>query len=100
MPSATFVLLATAPVTILGAPIFLWEVLLDLLGLAAAIWSLWVLAWLDLEGALRSAFRWIVAGGMVFALLHLQDTLLRLGQFLPSSWISLIHIGSMLVVML
>jgi hypothetical protein len=99
MAPAALVLLDTSPVTILGIPIFVWEVLLDLLGLGAAIWSLWVLAWLDLEGALRGAFRWIVAGGLVFALLHLQDSLLRLGQFLNDDLINLIHIGSMLVVM-
>jgi hypothetical protein len=92
-------LLGAAPVTLLGVPVFLWEGLLDLLGLAAAIWSLWVLAWLDLEAALRGAFRWIVAGGLTFALLHLQDTLLRLGKFLNGGLINLIHIGSMLVVL-
>ena len=100
MASAALVLFDVTSVTILGVPVVVWEVLFDLLGLGAAIWSLWVLAWLDLEGALRSAFRWIVAGGMVFALLHLQDTLLRLGQFLSQDLINLIHIGSMLVVMI
>lgn len=99
MASATLTLFGATPVTIAGMPVFFWEVLLDLLGLGAAIWSLWVLAWLDLEGALRSAFRWIVAGGMVFALLHLQDTLLRLGQVFSGNLIFLIHIGSMLMVM-
>jgi hypothetical protein len=100
MVRTTLVFLDPAPVLLLGMPLFLWEVLLDLLGLGAAIWSLWALAWLDLAGALRGAFRWIVAGGMVFALLHLQDTLLRLGQFLNGGLINLIHIGSMLVVMI
>lgn len=99
MASAALALLGDSSVIMLGMPVFFWEVLLDLLGLGAAIWSLWMLAWLDLEGALNSAFRWIVAGGMVFALLHLQDTLLRLGKVFSGSFINLIHIGSMLIVM-
>ncbi len=99
MAAASLTLLGAASASLAGLPVFFWEVLLDLLGLGAAIWSLWVLAWLDLEGALRGAFRWIVAGGLVFALLHLQDSLLRLGQFLGTDLINLIHIGSMLVVM-
>jgi hypothetical protein len=99
MASAAQSLLGATSVTMLGMPVFFWEVLLDLVGLGAAIWSMWVLAWLDLEGALRSAFRWIVAGGMVFALLHMQDSLLRLGQVFSASLINLIHIGSMVVVM-
>jgi hypothetical protein len=87
-------------VPLLGIPLFFWEILLDFVAVLAAVWSLSMLAWLDLEGALRGAFRWIVAGGMVFALLHLQDTLLRLSEQVSFNVINLIHIGSMLVVLI
>lgn len=82
-----------------GLPVF-WEALLDLIGVMSAIWTVWALAWLPVEGMLRSAFRFITIGSLTFALLHVSDTVLRQGRLLPGSLVSLIHIGSMLLAMI
>lgn len=97
----TFALLTTSPAvpTIAGVPTFVWESILDLIGVVAAIWAIWALAWLDMQGALRRAFRLLAFGGLIFALLHVQDSVLRLGAFLPGGWIGLIHLGLVLVAM-
>jgi hypothetical protein len=89
---------STVP-TLAGVPTFVWESILDLIGVAAAIWAVWALAWLDMQGALRRAFRLIAFGGLIFALLHVQDSVLRLGKFLAGGWVGLIHLGSVLVAM-
>jgi|SRR5579859_2551568 len=91
--------LASGPAisTVAGVPTFVWESLLDLVGMIAAIWAVWSLAWLDMQGTLRGAFRLIAFGGLIFAFLHVQDSILRLGQFLSGSWIGLIHLGLVLL---
>lgn len=82
-----------------GLPVF-WEALLDLVGVMSAIWTVLSLAWLSVEGMLRSAFRFITLGSLTFALLHVSDTVLRQGHLLPGSLVGLIHIGSMLLAMI
>jgi hypothetical protein len=77
--------------------LFLWEVLLDLVGVIAAIWTLWSFAWLPLKGIAMSAFRLIALGGMIFALLHVLDTLFQASGILPRGLPTLIHFGLVLV---
>lgn len=77
--------------------LFLWEALLDLLGVIAAIWTLWIFAWLPLKGIAMSAFRLIAVGGLIFALLHVLDTLFSVWTVLPSGLPFLIHWGLVLV---
>ncbi|HEY7355208.1 MAG TPA: hypothetical protein VH590_02045 [Ktedonobacterales bacterium] len=79
--------------------LFLWEALLDLLGVIAAIWTLWIFAWLPLKGIAMSAFRLIAVGGLIFALLHVLDTLFSVWTILPSGLPFLIHWGLVLVSM-
>lgn len=98
----TFALLLTAASavpTIAGVPTFVWESVLDLIGVIAAIWAVWALAWLDMQGALRRAFRLLAFGGLIFALLHVQDSIVRLEKLLAGGWIQLIHLGLVLVAM-
>ena len=85
--------------TVAGVPTYVWESILDLLGVVAAIWALWALAWLDVQGELRRAFGLLAYGGLIFALLHVQDSVLRLGKLLDGGWVALIHLGSVLVAM-
>ncbi len=87
-----------AAASIFGLPVF-WEALFDLVGVMSAIWTVWALAWLPVEGLLRNAFRFVTIGSLTFALLHVSDTVLRQGHLLPGSLVSLIHIGSMLLAM-
>jgi hypothetical protein len=77
--------------------LFLWEALLDLLGVIAAIWTLWSFVWLPLKGIAMSAFRLIAVGGMIFALLHVLDTFFSVWQGLSQSLVTLIHFGLVLV---
>lgn len=80
--------------------LFLWEVLLDLVGFIAAIWTLWSFAWLPLKGLAMSAFRLIALGGMIFALLHVLDTLFQVWGILPRGLPTLIHFGLVLVALI
>lgn len=79
--------------------LFLWEAILDLIGVVAAIWTLWVFAWLPLQGAAMSAFRLIAVGGLLFALLHVLDTLFLVWKVLPQGLPTLVHFGLVLVSM-
>jgi hypothetical protein len=79
--------------------LFLWEALLDLLGVIAAIWTLWIFAWLPLKGIAMSAFRLIAVGGLIFALLHVLDTLFSVWTILPEGLPFIIHWGLVLVSM-
>ena len=87
-----------AATSVFGLPAF-WEGLFDLVGVISAIWTVWALAWLPVEGMLRSAFRFITIGSLTFALLHVLDTVLRQGHLLPGSLVGLIHTGTMLLAM-
>jgi hypothetical protein len=77
--------------------LFLWAAFLDFLGVVAAIWTLWVFAWLPLKGVAMSAFRLIAVGGLIFALLHVLDTLFSVWKILPQGLPGLIHFGLVLV---
>jgi hypothetical protein len=77
--------------------LFLWEAVLDIVGVVAAIWTLWIFAWLPLKGIAMSAFRLIAVGGLIFALLHVLDTLFDEWHILPKGLPSLIHFGLVLV---
>ena len=77
--------------------LFLWEAFLDMAGVIAAIWTLWIFAWLPLKGIAMSAFRLIAVGGVIFALLHVLDTLFSVWKILPSGLPSLFHWGLVLV---
>ncbi|HEY7346704.1 MAG TPA: hypothetical protein VH599_00200 [Ktedonobacterales bacterium] len=79
--------------------LFLWEALLDLAGVIAAIWTLWAFVWLPLKGIAMSAFRLIAVGGLIFALLHVLDTLFQVGRVLPRGLPTLVHFGLVLVAM-
>ena len=88
-----------AATSVFSLPVF-WEALFDLVGVMAAIWTVWTLAWLPVEGLLRNAFRFITTGSLTFALLHVSDTILRQEHLLPGKLVSLIDIGSMLLAMI
>ncbi len=77
--------------------LFLWEALLDLLGVIVAIWTLWTFAWLPLKGIAMSAFRLIAVGGMIFALWHVLDTLFSVWTVLPLGLPFLVHWGLVLI---
>ena len=77
--------------------LFLWEAVLDTIGVIAAIWTLWIFAWLPLKGIAMSAFRLIAVGGLIFALLHVLDTLFDEWHILPKGLPGLIHFGLVLV---
>ncbi len=77
--------------------LFFSEAVLDLLGVIAAIWTLWVYVWLPLSGFTRSAFRLFVLGGMTFALLHVLDTIFQVWTVLSKGLPTLIHFGLVLV---
>lgn len=92
--------LLVAAVPLSANDLFLWEAFLDLLGVVAAIWTLWVFAWLPLKGIAMSAFRLIAVGGLIFALLHVLDTLFMVWKILPAGLPLLIHFGLVLVAMI
>lgn len=71
--------------------------LLDLTGVAIAIWTLWTTIWLRLGGQLHRAFRFISFGGFAFALSHLLDSIL---QLLNLDYALLIHQGAVLTAIL
>lgn len=74
--------------------------LLDLVGLAIAIWTLWSSLWLPLGGNLERAFRLITLGALAFALSHLLDTLIQNFQLTNLETATLIHHGTVLTAML
>jgi hypothetical protein len=76
---------------------FFIEAVLDLLGVIAAIWTLWVFVWLPLKGIALSAFRLITLGGIMFALLHVLDTIFQVWSILSKGLPTLIHFGLVLV---
>jgi hypothetical protein len=93
-------LLTLAAVSVPDAnTLFVWEALLDLLGVIAAIWTLWIFAWLPLRGIAMSAFRLTAIGGLIFALLHVLDTLFSVWSILPAGLPFLLHWGLVLVSM-
>jgi hypothetical protein len=98
MVSSLLLTLAAAAVPD-STTLFIWEALLDLLGVIAATWTLWIFAWLPLKGIAMSAFRLIAVGGMIFALLHVLDTLFSVWAILPAGLPFLIHWGLVLVSM-
>lgn len=71
--------------------------LLDLTGVAIAIWTLWTTIWLRLGGQLHRAFRFISFGAFAFALSHLLDSIL---QLLNLDYALLIHQGAVLIAIL
>jgi hypothetical protein len=71
--------------------------LLDLTGVAIAIWTLWTTIWLRLGGQLHRAFRFISFGAFAFALSHLLDSIL---QLLNLDYALLIHQGAVLTAIL
>ena len=71
--------------------LFIWEAILDAVGVIAAIWTVWIFAWLPLKGIAMSAFRLIAVGGVLFAVLHVLDTLFSVWKILPSGLPSLVH---------
>jgi uncharacterized membrane protein YidH (DUF202 family) len=77
--------------------LFLWEAVLDVVGVIAAIWTLWIFAWLPLKGIAMSAFRLIAIGGVIFAFLHVLDTLFSVWTVLPKGLPGLVHFGLVLV---
>ncbi len=86
-----------ATLTLSTETLFLGETLLDLLGVIAAIWTLWSFIWLPLKGIAMGAFRLIAVGGMLFALLHVLDTLFQVWGVLPRGLPTLMHFGLVLV---
>lgn len=83
--------------TNITSELFFAEAILDVLGVIAAIWTLWVFVWLPLKGITQSAFRLIALGGMTFALLHVLDTILQVWPVLSKGLPTLIHFGLVLV---
>ena len=71
--------------------------LLDLTGVAIAIWTLWTTTWLRLGGQLQRAFRFISFGAFAFAFSHLIDSIL---QLLNLDYALLIHQGAVLTAIL
>jgi hypothetical protein len=96
MPCSVLVSTAAA-LPLSNQDLFLWEAFLDLIGVVAAIWTLWVFAWLPLQGVAMSAFRLIAVGGLIFALLHVLDTLFMVWKVLPQGMPGLVHFGLVLV---
>lgn len=74
--------------------------LLDLAGLAIAIWTMWSSLWLPLGGNLLRAFRLIAVGAFAFAFSHLLDTLLQNLQLTSLAAATVIHHGAVLAAML
>lgn len=71
--------------------------LLDLAGLAIAIWTFWSAIGLRLGGQFLRAFQLISVGALAFALSHLLDSIL---QLLDVHMAILIHQGAVLIAML
>jgi hypothetical protein len=92
-----FPLIAAAAATPDANALFVWEALLDAVGVIAAIWTVWIFAWLPLKGIAMSAFRLIAVGGVLFAVLHVLDTLFSVWKILPSGLPSLVHWGLVLI---
>lgn len=89
---------AALPLAHLSAPAAIeLESLLDLAGLAIAIWTLWSSLWLRLGGQLQRAFQLISLGALAFACSHLLDSIL---QLLGLDSALLIHQGAVLTSML
>jgi len=69
----THILIASMPILLLDTdqsaslPAMQLAGALDLVGLAAAIWTLWSSIWLPLGGSLQRAFRLISFGALAFA---------------------------------
>jgi hypothetical protein len=74
-----------------------FESLLDLAGLAVAIWTLWSSLWLHLGGHLQRAFQLISLGALAFASSHLLDSIL---EMLGLDSALLIHQGAVITSML
>lgn len=66
---------------------------LDLIGLLAAIWTLWSTISLTLGGKLLRAFRFMTIGALAFALSHLIDTLLQASRVLNPEVATFLHQG-------
>jgi hypothetical protein len=92
--AAGFLAATSAPNT---DTLFLWEAVLDTAGVIAAIWTLWIFAWLPFKGIAMSAFRLIAEGGVIFAFLHVLDTLFSVWTVLPRGLPTLVHFGLVLV---
>ncbi len=102
----THLLTASVPILLLDTaqpaslPAMQLAGLLDLMGLAAAIWMLWSSTWLPLGRPLQRAFRLISFGALAFAAAHLIDSLVQDLGVLSYVQATVLHQGVVMVSML